>query len=253
MNNYKNFNKNKLNVLVTGSSSGIGLAIAIKFLKHKDLFNVIITGRNKEKLKNLSELYNCNYYSCDLLYDENINNLYNYIKEITDNNLNILVNNAGIYEYNKIEEIKNIKDMIKLNLEVPIILTKKIAKKMKENKYGRIINIGSISGVMGEANASVYSATKAGLIGLTKSLALELAEYNITVNTINPGWVDTSLTDKAFDNSEFTIDQTIDIIPQKRFIHPSEIAELVYFLTTQKARGITGQSINLCAGLSVGF
>ncbi len=253
MNNYKKYNNNKLNVLVTGSSSGIGLAIAMKFLKHNDLFNVIITGRNTEKLKNLSNLYNCNYYSCDLLYDENINNLYNYIKEITDNNLNILVNNAGIYEYNKIEEINNIKEMIKLNLEVPIILTKKIAKKMKENKYGRIINIGSISGVMGEANASVYSATKAGLIGLTKSLALELAEFNITVNTINPGWVDTSLTDNAFDNSEFTLDQTIDMIPQKRFIHPSEIAELVYFLTTQKARGITGQSINLCAGLSVGF
>lgn len=253
MNNYKKYNNNKLNVLVTGSSSGIGLAIAMKFLKYNDLFNVIITGRNTEKLKNLSNLYNCNYYSCDLLYDENINNLYNYIKDITDNNLNILVNNAGIYEYNKIEEINNIKEMIKLNLEVPIILTKKIAKKMKENKYGRIINIGSISGVMGEANASVYSATKAGLIGLTKSLALELAEFNITVNTINPGWVDTSLTDNAFDNSEFTLDQTIDMIPQKRFIHPSEIAELVYFLTTQKARGITGQSINLCAGLSVGF
>ena len=124
---------------------------------------------------------------------------------------------------------------------------------MKEQKSGRIINIGSISGVMGEAYASLYSSSKAGLLGLTKSLALELAEYNITVNTINPGWVDTELGGKSIEESEFTKEEILDCIPQKRFVKPEEVAKLCKYLISDDARGITGQGINLCAGLSVGI
>ena len=123
---------------------------------------------------------------------------------------------------------------------------------MKERKFGRIVNIGSISGVMGEAGASAYSAAKSGLIGMTKALALELAEFNITVNTINPGWVETELGSNSIEDSGFSRDEILDTIPQKRFVEPVEIANLVQYLISDKAKGITGQSINLCAGLSVG-
>ena len=123
---------------------------------------------------------------------------------------------------------------------------------MKTKKWGRIVNIGSISGVVGEANASLYSMTKSAYIGLTKSLALELAQDNITVNTISPGWVDTELANEAVNNSVFSYEEELDMIPQRRFIHPDEIANLVKYIISVDAKGMTGQNINLCAGLSVG-
>ena len=124
---------------------------------------------------------------------------------------------------------------------------------MKEQKWGRIVNIGSISGVMGEANASVYSASKSALIGFSKALALETAQDNVTVNTINAGWVDTELGNVSIEDSEFSKEEIMEIIPQKRFVTPEEIARLIKYLLSDDARGITGQSINLCAGLSVGY
>ena len=107
--------------------------------------------------------------------------------------IDILINNAGLYEYNNIENASDILNMINVNVKAPIELTKFAVSFMKEQRWGRIINIGSISGVMGEANASVYSGTKSALIGFTKAVALETAEYNITANVINPGWVKTDM------------------------------------------------------------
>ena len=121
---------------------------------------------------------------------------------------------------------------------------------MKNKKWGRIINIGSISGSVGEANAAAYSASKAGLIGLTKALALELAFDNITVNCINPGWVDSNLTDENLSESEKA--ETLEMIPQRRFIEPNEIADMCIYIASENAKGLTGQTINLCAGLSLG-
>ena len=121
---------------------------------------------------------------------------------------------------------------------------------MKKNRWGRIVNIGSISAMVGEANASLYSATKAALSGLTRALALEAAPYGITVNQINPGWVDTPLTQKSLNADEKK--EVIDVTPQKRFISPAEIARLVQYLISDDAKGLTGQNINLCAGLSIG-
>ena len=124
---------------------------------------------------------------------------------------------------------------------------------MKTEKWGRIVNIGSISGVMGEACASMYSSTKAGLIGFSKAAGLELAEYGITVNTINPGWIDTELGKDSIEDSEFSQEEILECIPQRRFVAPEEVAGLVKYLISDEAKGITGQSINLCAGLSVGI
>ena len=143
--------------------------------------------------------------------------------------------------------------MFKINSIAPILLMSMVIGYMKEQKWGRIINIGSISGVMGEACASVYSATKASLIGLSKATALELAQDNITVNVINPGWVDTDLSKDSIESCEFSQDEILECIPQKRFVEPVEIANFIKYLISDEAKGITGQSINICAGLSVGI
>ena len=175
---------------------------------------------------------------------------------IENNNIDVLINNAGEYIETPMTEVINLDELehcTRLNLEAPLYLISRAVPYMKENGFGRIVNIGSISGVMGEAYASVYSATKSGLIGGTKAIALELAEYGITVNTINPGWVETDLGNESIQNGEFTKDEITACIPQKRFISPIEIADLVRYMISKEAKGFTGQSVNLCAGLSVGY
>ena len=168
--------------------------------------------------------------------------------------IDILVNNAGDYVYSPVEntEDSDIDRLLNLNIKVPYLLSKYAVRYMKKNNWGRIINIGSISGVVGEANASLYSMTKSSFIGLTKALGLELAEYNITVNTVNPGWVQTELAHDAVEQSDFSYEEELDMIPQKRFIQPDEIAQLVKYLASDDAKGMTAQCISLCAGLSAG-
>lgn len=194
-----------MNILVTGASKGIGNAIAKELLQ---IGNVFVTGRNEEALKIIGAK---GYCVCDLTRD--VHNLQEFIKE---NRINVLINNAGEYIYGAIDSAseEEIGRIFETNLLAPVKLISAAVPFMKENKWGRIINIGSISGVMGEAYASLYSSSKAGLIGLTKALALELAEYNITVNTINPGWVETELGMNSIDKGEFTKDEIIECIPQ---------------------------------------
>lgn len=235
-----------MNILVTGASRGIGKTIAKSLQSYG---NVYVTARNEEKLK---EFGNEMYFVCDLSKEEDLLKLGDFIQE---KKIDILVNNAGEYTYCGIEdtEISKLNEMLSINLKAPIYLMHSAIPHMKKNKFGRIINIGSISGVMGEAYASMYSATKAGLIGLSKATGLELAEFGITVNTINPGWVDTELGKSSIEDSEFSEEEILESIPQRRFVKPEEIAGLVKYLISEEAKGITGQSINICAGLSVGI
>lgn len=236
------------NMLITGSSQGIGLSIAKHFSND---FNVFITGRYCNKLKNLCDLYD---FSGFAVTDLTENGAADKLLQNLGIDIDILINNAGVYFYNAIEEMKNedIINSIKINSLAPYELSKGVIPYMKKQNWGRIINIGSISGVMGEAYASIYSMTKASLIGLTKSLALELAFNNITVNVINPGWVDTELINNENLNNDFTKSEILETIPQRRFVTPYEIAKMCEFLISDSAKTITGQSINICAGLSLG-
>ena len=231
-----------VNILVTGATQGIGKAIAEEL---KSVGTIYATGRNVELLREYK-----NYCVCDLATD--IETLESYVET---KKIDILINNAGEYIYGPINQMtdEQIREIFEINLLAPVKLIARASVNMKEKKWGRIIHNGSISGVMGEAYASLYSATKAGLVGLTRALALELAEYNITVNTINPGWVDTEMGMTSVELSEFFKDEILETIPQRRFVQPIEIAKLVKYLITEDAKGITGQSINLCAGLSVGI
>ena len=229
-----------MNILVTGASRGIGKTIAETLDG-----NIFVSARSEDLLKHYR-----NYCVCDLALEAE--RLGRYIQE---NQIDVLINNAGEYIYSPIENITKpeLEHIIKVNLEAPLYLISKAVPYMKSKKWGRIINIGSISGVMGEAGASLYSASKAGLIGASKALALELAEFGITVNTINPGWVDTEMGNFSAEEGDFTKDEIIECIPQKRFVTPEEVAGMVKYLISDEAKGVTGQSINLCAGLSVGY
>lgn len=221
------------NVLITGTTRGIGSSI-------------------KEELLALGyAVFGCGSKDYDLCEPENALKLYTEAKEALGS-VDILINNAGCYLWSPIEktDTRQVQKITYLNFIAPYLLCSYAIEDMKQNKWGRIINIGSISAAVGEANASLYSATKAALSGLTKSLALECAQYNITVNQINPGWVETDLTKEAL--SEEEKQETLDVIPQRRFIEPYEIAKLCKYLISAEAKGLSGQSINLCAGLSCG-
>lgn len=231
-------------VLITGATGSIGKKITEAL--YKEGYKIFAVGRNEQKIKELSlKMPEIEFIQINLIDIDNI-------QKFLPNDIDILINCAGIYDYSKSENADNqkVKEIITLNLEVPLILSKLVIKNMKQKKWGRIINIGSISGSVGEACAMAYSASKAGLIGLTKSLALELAQDNITVNCINPGWVNSIMTDNSLTEQEK--EETLEMIPQRRFIEPEEIADLCLYLTSDKAKGLTGQSINLCAGLSLG-
>ena len=235
-----------MNILVTGASKGIGKVIAETLNAYGSVY---VTARNEDLLKQVK----CSgYFVCDLSDEENLIKLGDFIEQ---KQIDILINNAGEYVYSSVDEVEldKLNHILAINLKAPIYLMTRAVSNMKNQKFGRVINIGSISGVMGEANACLYSATKAGLIGLTKSTALELAEFGITVNTINPGWVDTELGNSSIEDSEFSKEEILECIPQRRFVSPDEVAGMVEYLISDKAKGVTGQSINLCAGLSVGI
>lgn len=228
-------------VLVTGSSSGIGKQIS-KTLKEKG-YLVFQTGRRKLEVEN--------YFQCNLSEIENALALYNYVKE-NFGCIDVLINNAGCYDYLPVESVKpdNLIKTFNLNFLSHYYLTSLVVPDMKKNNFGRIVNIASISGVLGEANASLYASTKSAYFGFSKSLGLELAKYNITVNSISPGWVDTELLEGtvSFEEKE----EIKEVVPQRRFVEAVEIANLAAYLISPEAKGITGQNINLCAGLTCG-
>lgn len=230
------------NILLTGASSGIGKSIAQLLIQNEE-YKLFLVGRRL----NDSQFFN-NYFSFDL---SNISSINTLIKKINCD-IDILINCAGQFIYKPIEKMNldEINYLIDVNFKSCYVLSSLVVPMMKKNNWGRIINIGSISGIVGEANASLYSATKSALAGFTKALALECAQDNITVNQINPGWVKTPLADKFLDEDEKK--EIIDVTPQKRFVEPIEIAKLCEYLIKDEAKGITGQNINVCAGLSIG-
>ena len=239
--------KNK-KVLITGASKGIGKSIAQVLVDTG--YDVFICARNYEILeKTAKEIGAKGFFSCDISDFEACKKLKEQV-----GNIDILINNAGAYVWSAVENTtqNDIENLTKLNVIAPYTLISLFVENMKNQRWGRIINIGSISGVVGEANASLYSMTKSALTGLTKSLGLELAEYGVTINTINPGWVKTELADEAVETSDFSEIEIIDMIPQRRFIEPIEIANLVKYLASDEAKGMTAQNISLCAGLSAG-
>jgi 3-oxoacyl-[acyl-carrier protein] reductase len=234
-------------VLVTGASGGIGKAIALELsLSGADL---CLTGRNKSELENLQKTIggNCQIIISDLSNSEGINNLADQAQEIMGQ-IDILVNNAGITKDNLFMRMSedDWNEVININLNSIFKLTKQLIKGMIKRRYGRIINITSVIGVAGGAGQSNYSASKAGIIAMSKSLAQEVGSRSVTVNSIAPGFIETNMTAELSDERKEDILKSISV---GRLGKPDDIAGAVCFLASDKASYITGQTIHINGGM----
>ena len=232
--------KNKV-VLITGGSSGIGKQLANKFA-HLNA-KVICTTTNINKNKNKK---NINFLSLNLNNDSSINKFCNDIRKLR--RIDVLINNAGINKIDPINQIKN-EDWRKIhnvNIRGPLLLTKEVSKIMIKQKAGKIINISSIFGVVSKEMRSMYSTSKSALIGLTKASALDLAKYNILVNSVSPGFVDTQLTRRILGKKG--IRNIVKEIPIKKLAQTKEIADLIIFLSSNYNSYITGQNFVIDGG-----
>lgn len=252
--------KNKV-VFITGAASGIGMKIGEEFAKTRA--KVVFSDRNEEKLKETTDTleaqgYNIHRIACDVTNEEQLKNAITETKE-RYGKVDILINNAGLQHISSIENFptEKFEQMTKVMLIAPFVAMKYVFPIMKEQRFGRIINMASINGLIGFAGKAAYNSAKHGLIGLTKVAALETAEHGVTVNAICPGYVDTPLVRNQLEDLakernvplEKVLEQVIySLVPQKRLLEVQEIADYVLFLASEKAKGITGQAVVLDGG-----
>ncbi len=233
----------KKNVLITGATGGIGEEICKVFSRD---YRLIVLGRNKEKLSNLKKKYDSIFHSivCDL---DNQNEIKLKIEAI-DESVDILVNNAGITDDSIFLRMTDEKwsSVINTNLNSTFFLTNLIVKKMIKQKWGRIINITSVVGHTGNFGQSNYCASKAAIIGMSKSIALELAKRNITVNCISPGFIETSMTNVLSAEQKELI---LNKIPMAKIGEPQDVANCVFYLASEGAKYITGETIHVNGGM----
>ena len=233
--------KNKI-VLITGGEGGLGKSICGKFMELGA--KVIVTTTNKKLINKKTKKKS--YVYLDFNNKNSIQKFSNDLKKI--NKIDILINNAGINMVSPINEIdeKYLDEIYKVNLRGPIIMTKQISKIMIKRRKGKIINISSIFGTVGKSGRSLYSSTKFGLVGLTKSASLDLAKYNILVNTISPGVINTGLTKKVLNSVEEK--RIKNDIPLKKLGKASDVSYLVCFLCSDFNNYITGQNFIIDGG-----
>lgn len=256
--------KNKV-AIVTGASRGIGRAIALRLAQSGA--NLAICARSWQALsdvKSAAETFGIKCFAkvADVSSEPAVVDFVEAARDAVGDP-DILVNNAGIYVTEPIADhpLHSWQAVIDTNLTGPFLMSRAAIPFMIEKNWGRIVNISSISGKVAEIYGSAYSASKFGLIGLTQALALETAKFGITVNAICPGWVSTDMTFNQLNDAEYlsltNIEQTdsLDVarlsVPQMRFIDPEEVADLVDYLCAEKAKGIHGQALNICGGLSL--
>lgn len=241
-------------VLVTGSTQGIGCEIALKF--GAEGANVIVNGIDLPQQAELAESVceeirnlggQAAYILCDVSQTEGAESLIRFAKE-TYGGIQVIVNNAGITRDNLIMRMSEAEwdSVLSVNLKGAFLVVKAASKMLMKQRDGVIINMASVSGVMGNAGQANYAASKAGLIGLTKSVAKELAHWNVRCNAIAPGFIQTAMTDQL---KEEVREAYLGAIPLKRFGQVEDIANLAVFLAGEKAKYITGQVINVDGGL----
>jgi 3-oxoacyl-[acyl-carrier protein] reductase len=233
--------------LVTGATGGIGGAIA-KAL-HGQGANVAITGTRVERLEALASELGSRVFvlPCDLRDRPAVAQLAD-TAEKTLGQVDILVNNAGITHDNLFMRMKDEEwdDVIAVNLTSVFVLTRGILRGMMRRRYGRIVNISSISAVLGNPGQPNYAASKAGLVGMTKSLAREVASRGITANAISPGFISTPMTDALTPKQ---VEAIAAAIPARTFGKPDDVAAAVVFLASNEASYITGETVHVNGGM----
>jgi 3-oxoacyl-[acyl-carrier protein] reductase len=237
--------------LVTGASQGLGRAIAIGLARAGA--RVACVARNAEKLRGtVDEIVaaggTAEAFSCDVSQSESVQKTVDAVLEKWEK-LQILVNNAGITRDTLIPRMQDEQwdDVISTNLRGPFLFTRAVTRPMMQGRYGRIVNIASVSGLMGNPGQSNYSASKAGLIGMTRSVARELATRKVTVNAIAPGFIETEMTEKL---GEKVLEEVVNRVPVRRLGQPDEVVGAVLYLCSSAAAYITGQVITIDGGLT---
>ena len=237
--------KNK-KILVTGASGGIGREIVKKFISLEG--TVVATGTNLERLDLLKKDFpNVNVVKFDISehskIEEFIDNVFTQLS-----GLDILINNAGTNMDNLSLRMKDEEwqKVIDINLTSTFLLSKYAIKKMLKNKYGRIVSISSVVGHTGNLGQANYSASKAGIIGMTKSLAIEYAKKNITLNCVSPGFIQSKMTDNINESVKATLTSRI---PMSRLGNAEDVANSVAFLSSDQASYITGETIHVNGGM----
>ncbi len=246
-------NDSDLVAIVTGGSRGIGKAICKQFAKQG--INVIVNYSSDSTLaeKTVDEICNeggkAKAMKGSVANIEDVNRIVNDTLECYGK-IDILINNAGILRDGMLFMMKESdwKEVISTNLIGSILFTQEVIKPMMKSKFGRIINVGSISGLIGTPGQTNYSTSKSALIGFTKSLAKEVALYNITVNAVALGYVETEMLKSI---NETKLQKYKDNIPLKRFATPEEIASNLSFLISKNADYITGQTIVIDGGVTI--
>jgi 3-oxoacyl-[acyl-carrier protein] reductase len=238
-------------VLITGGSKGIGKACVKLFYRaNADVAFTYYSG--KKESEQLEELLNgkgkIKAYNANVANEREVEQLVENVLE-DFGKVDILINNAGIWEPGPIDDtsLENWNRTIETNLTSMFLVTKEVVPIMKKNKFGRIINISSTAGQRGEANYSNYAASKGGMISFTKSLAAELGEYNITTNSVAPGWVYSEMTKTVFDDKDYEKNE-IQKIPLKRIADAEDIAGPCLFLASDLAKHINGEILNVNGG-----
>ena len=235
------------NIIITGATGGIGKSIVEKLYNLNA--NIIATGTNLEKLNIIkSRFNNVSTIKFDISNHDKLDQLIEDCDKIFENKIDILINNAGITKDNLSLRMKNDEwnKVINLNLTSSFLLSKNAIKKMLKNKSGKIINITSVVGHTGNFGQANYAASKAGLVGMSKSLALEYGKKNIKVNCVSPGLIKSEMTDKI---SESFIKSLKDKIPLERFGIPDDVANVVVFLCSGMSDYITGETIHVNGGM----
>ena len=243
------FNLNDKVVIITGASQGIGRTMATVFAESDA--NVICVARSEDKIKELSsEIENKGGRAIPIACDIGDGDAFsNTIKSVVDQfgKLDILINNAGITRDALLMRMNESQwdEVIQTNLKGAFFGMKAAIRPMMKNKFGRIINITSIVGLTGNPGQANYAASKAGLIGMTQSIAKEVGSRGITVNCIAPGWIDTEMTEELPENSKRDL---LDRIPIGKIGKPENIAHAAVFLASDEASYITGQTITVDGG-----
>mgnify|MGYP001444301841 CR=1 FL=1 len=240
-------NLKNLNIILTGSTGGIGRAILEKL--HSANAKIIATGTNEDKLNDIKENFrDVIVKKFDISDHSSIEKFINECSDVFENKIDILINNAGITSDNLTIRMKNEEwnKVINLNLTSSFLLTKFVIKKMLKNKSGKIINMTSVVGHTGNIGQANYAASKAGIIGASKSLAQEYGKKNIKVNCVSPGFIRSEMTDQISENYKKILEEKISL---GRFGMPKDVADVVLFLSSSLSDYITGETIHVNGGM----